>query len=160
MACVLKKIFIPCSGRRATSTPSPFLWSSLARCGVKRGACLLSTQRALCCFPWQTHMWAKPLPDGSGSGWWFMATSGHGEHVELLAVCCKKQLLSFCTSLRLTLGLPAFCFVFLSTSSSPLPFPSSREGNGNSLGAPGCSQPQEQLPWSPGNPVGSCLGFH
>lgn len=53
MACVLKKISTPCSGRRATSTPSPFLWSSLARCAVKRRACLLSTQRALCSFPWQ-----------------------------------------------------------------------------------------------------------
>lgn len=90
MACVLKKIFIPCSGRRATSTPSPFLWSSPARCGVKRRAWLLSTQRALCCFPCQTHMWAKLLP--SRWEWKWMVVHGHlGPWGEYWVACSVLQ---------------------------------------------------------------------
>lgn len=74
MACVLKKIFIPCSGRRATSTPSPFLWSSLARCGVKTRSVSPKHAKGSVLFPLaNTHVSQAP----SRWEWKWMVVHGH-----------------------------------------------------------------------------------
>lgn len=101
--------------------------------------------------------------------WWFMATSGWGALVRTVASVTLVLMSSYSLSPEEGPEISLFAQPknpgtanFFWTE--PSPFPSCGEGNGNSCGGPGsspaCSHPQEQLPWSPDNAVGSCLDFY
>lgn len=137
MACVLKKIFIPCSGKRATSTPSPILWSSPARCGVKHREFLPSTQSALSlgkhtCQPSSFQMGVEV----DGGSWPPQAVGRMLRCLQCVLQEAAPEFLRFTP----TQNPGDFCLFFFLAPLSPLCLsPSSGEGSGNSQGAPGCS---------------------
>lgn len=140
MACVLKKIFILCSGRRATSTPSPFLWGSIARCGVKHGASVSWAHEGLCIVGKHTcelssfqtrvevvvhgHLWPRGFSQDSCTGATCANLSSYSRYV------VKKQLLRFYALLNSlkTLGPPAFLLCFSEQTLLPSVLPQPQGG--------------------------------